>query len=378
MQLSRRSFFRTSLSASAVAAASVAANALPFSPEVWAEPQRANQPFGPVLLNSNENPYGPWPSLKEVMRASLDAGHRYPDSQYEALVGKIAELHRVSAENVIMGCGSSEILRVSAEVFGGPGKSLVQAAPTFESLGHYAQTRGTNVRTVRLNDKFEHALEKMGPVAGERLGLVYICNPNNPTASITPRKAIEAYVKSLPQDTYVLIDEAYHHFALSSPDYVSFLDRPVNDPRIIVARTFSKIYGLAGIRLGYAVAAPETAKKMRAHSSYDNVSIVAAKCGLAALNDTAGLATAIKRTETDRAEFIGQAKKRDVAMVPSQGNFVMIETGKPVRQVIDYFKTKNVMIGRPFPPLDTHARITLGTPPEMQAFWKAWDGMSSS
>lgn len=361
----------------------MAANALPFPMEAfgeprrdfWPDPQAAPATGGPVLLNSNENPYGPWPSLKEKMRAALELGHRYPDAQYEQLTAKIAELHRVKDEQVMLACGSSEILRVSAELFCGPGKTLVQASPTFESLGHYAQMRGATVRAVRVNDKYEHDLQKMLPAGEEKVGLVYICNPNNPTASITPRKAIEAYVKTLPQDTYVLIDEAYHHFALSSPDYVSFLDQPVNDPRIIVARTFSKIYGLAGIRLGYAVAAPETAKKMRAFSSYDNVNIVAAKCGIAALNDASGLAAAIKRTEADRAEFINQANKRKIAIVPSQGNFVMIETGKPVRQVIDYFKSKNVMIGRPFPPLDTHARVTLGTPPEMQAFWKALDGM---
>src|SRR5206468_10787557 len=110
VQISRRNFFKTSLSASAVGAAAIAANALPFPTEAFAgEPQRASQPVGPVLLNSNENPYGPWPSLQEKMRAALELGHRYPDSQYEALVGKIAELHRVSTDQVVMGCGSSEI-----------------------------------------------------------------------------------------------------------------------------------------------------------------------------------------------------------------------------------------------------------------------------
>jgi histidinol-phosphate aminotransferase len=314
----------------------------------------------------------------ETMRDALHTGNRYPDSQYDALVSKIAELHRVSGDQVVMGCGSSEILRVCAELFCGPNKSLVQASPTFESLGHYAETRGAKIRPVPLNSKFEHDLENMGPAAGEQVGLVYICNPNNPTASITPRKAIEAFIKTLPWNTFVLIDEAYHHFALSSPDYVSFLDQPVKDPRIIVARTFSKIYGLAGMRLGYAVASPEVAKKMRAHSSYDNVNMVSAKCGVAALNDAAGLAAAIKRTENDRAEFVAQATKRKIAMIPSQGNFVMIDTKKPIREVILHFKENNVLIGRPFPPLETHARITLGTPPEMQTFWKAWDGMSST
>jgi histidinol-phosphate aminotransferase len=385
MQISRRNFFRTTLSASAVAAAGVVANSLPFPTEAFGEPRRGwsldptfSPAVGPVLLNSNENSYGPWPSMMDTMREALTRGNRYPDSQYEILTAKIAELHRVKEDEVTLGCGSSEILRVCAELFTGPDKSLVQASPTFESLGRYAQTRGAKVRTVPLTGpNFEHDLDKMLPASGEKVGLVYICNPNNPTASITPRAKIEAYIQKLPNDTMVLVDEAYHHFALSSPDYVSFLDKPVNDPRIIVARTFSKIYGLAGMRLGYSVATTETARKMRQFSSYDNVNMVSAKVGVEALNDAAGLASAIKRVEADRASFLAEAKKRQITSIPSQGNFVMVETGKPIRQVIDYFHSKNVMIGRPFPPLNTHARITLGTPAEMQVFWKAWDEMKA-
>jgi histidinol-phosphate aminotransferase len=383
MQISRRNFFRTTFSASAVGAAAVLAGSIPFAEEAFGEPRRAWSlepaappiPGGPVLLNSNENAYGPWPSMMPVMRDALTLGHRYPDSQYEQLIAKIAELHRVKEDQIVLGCGSSEILRVCAELFTGPKKGLLQAAPTFESLGRYAQARGANVRAVPLNAKFEHDLPNMRAKGSE--GLVYICNPNNPTASITPRKDIEAYVKDMPSDTSILIDEAYHHFALSSPDYVSFLDKPIDDPRIIVARTFSKIYGLAGMRLGYAVAAPEVARKMRQFSSYDNVNIAVARVGVAALNDADGLAAAIKRVEADRDAFVTEAKKRSVTYVPTQGNFVMIETGKPIRQVIDYFKGKNIMIGRPFPPLLTHARITIGTPGEMKTFWSAWDEMKA-
>jgi histidinol-phosphate/aromatic aminotransferase/cobyric acid decarboxylase-like protein len=207
-------------------------------------------------------------------------------------------------------------------------------------------------------------------------GLVYICNPNNPTASITPRKAIEAFLAQVGPQTTVLIDEAYHHFALSSPDYVSFLDQPVPDKRVIVARTFSKIYGLAGIRLGYVVGDPAVIERMRQYALPDGVNNVAAHCGVAALNDASGLASAIKRNEADRSEFVRQAQLRKVNFIPSQGNFVMIDTGKPIRSVIDHFKKNGVAIGRPFPPLDTHARISLGTPNEMKTFWNVWDKLS--
>ena len=385
MQISRRNFFRTTLSASAVGAAAVVANSLPFSTEAFGEPRRPwsldaaqdTDARGVIWLNSNENAYGPWPSMMPVMREALNYGNRYPRTEYEKLIGKIAELHRVSDSQISLGCGSSEILRVCAEVFTGPGKTLVQASPTFESLGAYSRTRGAEIRGVPLNAKFEHDLPNMLPRSGERVGLVYICNPNNPTASITPRKDIEAYIQQLPSDTFVLIDEAYHHFALNSPDYVSFLDKPIHDPRVIVARTFSKVYGLAGMRLGYAVATPETTKKLRAYASFDNVNVASARVGLAALNDAAGLAAAIKRITGDRDAFLSQVKKRNISCIPTQANFAMLDTGKPVRETIDYFKGKNIMIGRPFPPLNTHARITIGKPEEMQAFWGVWDEMKA-
>lgn len=380
MHISRRNFFRTTLSASAVGAAAVVAGSIPFS-EAFGEPRREwsldpaeTPPKGPIWLNSNENAYGPWPSMMPVMREALTAGNRYPRTEYETLTSKIAELHRVKDSQVALGCGSSEILRVLAEVFCGPGKSLVQASPTFESLGQYAKTRGATVRAVPLTGPgFAHDLDKMRPQSGEKIGLVHICNPNNPTASITPRKDIEAYIKQLPGDTFVFIDEAYHHFALNAPDYVSFLDKPINDPRVIVARTFSKVYGLAGMRLGYAVGSEDVGKKLRAYASFDNVTVATARVGIFALNDAAGLATAIKRITGDRANFLAEVKKRHISCIPTQANFAMIDTGKPVRETIDYFKAKNIMIGRPFPPLPTHARITIGKPEEMQAFWKAWD-----
>jgi len=315
--------------------------------------------------------------MMPVMREALNYGNRYPRMDYEELTAKIADLHRVKESQVALGAGSSEILRICAEVFCGPGKALVQASPTFESLGSYARTRGATVRSVPLNAKFEHDLPNMLPQGGEKIGLVYICNPNNPTASITPRKDIEAYIKQLPNDAFVLIDEAYHHFALNSPDYVSFLDKPINDPRVIVARTFSKVYGLAGMRLGYAVATPETTKKLRDYSSFDNLSIATARVGIFALSDDAGLAAAIKRITGDRDSFLAEVKKRNISCIPTQANFAMLDTGKPVRQVIDHFKAKNIMIGRPFPPLNTYARITIGKPEEMQAFWRVWDEMKA-
>jgi histidinol-phosphate aminotransferase len=204
-------------------------------------------------------------------------------------------------------------------------------------------------------------------------GLVYICNPNNPTGSITPRRTIENFLRELPKDVYVLMDEAYHDFVSVAADYISFIDHPVDPDRVIVARTFSKIYGMAGLRLGYAVTSAKTAKLIAAHRQEDSANIFALRCGARALDDADEREAAIRRNANDRDTFMREAAKRKVITIPSWTNFVMINTLRPVRTVIDHFATNNIRIGRPFPPMDTFARISLGTPEQMKQFWAAWD-----
>ncbi|HUS19714.1 MAG TPA: aminotransferase class I/II-fold pyridoxal phosphate-dependent enzyme [Terriglobales bacterium] len=372
MHLSRRRFFQSSFAATA------AALAAPRELLAFTEPQRTPQPGGAILLNGNENAYGAWPSLIESMKDALSLAHRYPDNAYDPLTQRIAALHRVLPEQVILGCGSGEILRICAEAFTTPELGLVTAAPTFEALGHHVRSRGHRVTQVRLNADHQHDVAKMTEAASGQTGLIYICNPNNPTASITPRSAIESLISGLKGKELVLIDEAYHHFALSSPEYVSFLDKPFASDRVIVARTFSKIYGLAGVRIGYAVASRDIAARMQRFALPDSLNVVGARTATAALADTDGLAFAIKRNAADRDEFLRQAKQRNIQTIPSQGNFVMVDTGRPVRQAIAHFRQNNILIGRPFPPYETHARISLGKPDEMVAFWKVWDKLGTA
>jgi histidinol-phosphate/aromatic aminotransferase/cobyric acid decarboxylase-like protein len=207
---------------------------------------------------------------------------------------------------------------------------------------------------------------------GTDTGVVYICNPNNPTASITPRRDIETFLAKLPKDTYLLIDEAYHHFA-DSPDYVSFLDKTVDDPRLIVLRTFSKVYGMAGMRMGYSVQTPAITKRMQRWQLMLDGNAVALAAAGASLQDDAGMKTAAARIISDRNSFMKEAAQRKLKVIPSQANFVMVETGRPVRDVIDHFRKQNVAIGRPFPPMEQYARVSLGQPNEMEKFWQAWD-----
>jgi histidinol-phosphate aminotransferase len=370
--LSRRNFFK----AAGFSAAAAATATFPSELLTWAEPPRESRPGGPVLLNSNENAYGPFPGVLAMPNPFLDA-NRYPDSSADALVAKLAKLNKVAPEQIVLGCGSTEILKIATSAFTGPGRKLIMASPTFEAVEYYAKATRAEVVKVPLDSmSYAHHLPAMGAAAEKDGGLVYICNPNNPTGSVTPRRTLENFIRELPKDVYVLMDEAYHDFVTVAADYISFVDHPVDPDRVIVARTFSKIYGMAGLRLGYAVTSAKTAKLIAAHKQEDSANIFALRCGLRSLEDSEGRDEAIQRITMDRQEFMRQATRRKLPVIPSWTNFVMINTHRPVKTVIEHFQQNNIRIGRPFPPMDTFARISLGTPEQMKQFWAAWDKLT--
>jgi histidinol-phosphate aminotransferase len=330
---------------------------------------------GPIILSRNENSYGPSERVIAAMREALHVANRYPDDESDALQNKIAALHSVNREQVVLGCGSGELLRMSAEAFVGPGKKLIVALPTFEALGHHARAMGADVVEVPLSKDWSHDLNAMLEHSDASTGLVYICNPNNPTGSMTPRRDLEAFVRKLPATTHVLMDEAYHHFVGTTPDYVSFIERPIDDSRVIVARTFSKIYGMAGMRVGYAVMTQPTARTLAQHRLPENINAIAARAAAIALDDIEHVRMSMKRNASDRQEFFQQASARKVPAINSQANFVMLNAGRPTVEVIEHFKSNGVLVARRFPPLDTCVRVSLGTPLEMTEFWKVWDMM---
>ena len=353
-----------------------------MAPPAWAglssspsgfEPARLGEPPGLIRLNSNENAYGPSEKVAAAMRSSLLNANRYPSMEYEPLAESIAKLHGVGRENVLLGCGSTEILRMAASAFLGPGKQLLQANPTFEAVEHYARAAGAEVVSVRLTSQFAHDLDQMLQHAGNNTGLVYVCNPNNPTASLTPRADLEAFIQKLPAHIHVLIDEAYHHYASQSAVYASFIDRPLADERVIVSRTFSKVYSLAGLRMGYAVGSPAALQRMSPHSTERSVNCVAAQAAMAALDDTNNVRDSVTRNANDRQEFRNQAMARMLKPIDSHANFFMMDTHHPAHEVIRHFQEHNILIGRHFPAMDTYVRVSLGTPREMLEFWQVWD-----
>lgn len=372
MHSSRRAFLRHLGTSAAIGLTPL--RSLAVSPAMF-EPTRSATPQSPILLNSNENAYGPLPKSVNALESAVGQANRYPFAFYGELADELAAMHRVQPGQVVLGCGSSEILRMTAMALLGPGKQLVQATPTYEAMDHYARVAGASVASLPLTHEYAHDLGAMLNATKTAESLVYICNPNNPTASLTPRRDVEEFITRMPPSSHLLLDEAYHHFVTTSQMYKSFIDSPMNDDRVIVSRTFSKIYGLAGLRLGYAIASPKMAESLRRYATVININGMVSAAAMAGLQDNNGLATAVKRNADDRQEFFNQAMARMLKPIDSHANFVMMNAQRPTEQVIDHFKQNNISIGRKFPAMNTHVRISLGKPDEMHEFWRVWDLM---
>ena len=356
LSFSRRTFARA-IGASAVLAA-VPKLALAKTP-----------PVSEVRINSNENPYGPSPAAMRAMTDALRTAPRYPDELNDALADDIAKLHGVKSNQVLLGDGSSDILRLAAAAFTGPGKKLITADPTFESIGMHAVNYGAEVVKVPLTKTHAHDLGKM--TGGS---LVYICNPNNPTATITPKAAVRSFIEALPNSTYVVVDEAYFHYA-TSPDYESVIPLVATHPNLIVARTFSKIYAMAGIRAGYAIAQAETIEQLRRQQQWDTMNDVALAGARASLADPDHVALASKHNAQTKAWLENVLRNEGYAMLPSEANFVMIDVRRDVAPMIRLMRSQGVHVGRLFPAMPDHMRVTIGTPEEMERFWTVFKGL---
>src|SRR6201997_1983072 len=258
---------------------------------------------GGVRLSANENPYGPSAKAHEAMKNAHGVCNRYPDEANDVLIDKIAKINNISRDQIVLGDGSSEILKLCAETFTGPSEGkLVVADPTFEAILEYSKACGADVVKVPLTSSHAHDLEKMG--GGAQKGLVYICNPNNPTASITPKNDLRDFIAKTSPATMILVDEAYFHYA-DSPDYESVIPLVKDHPNLVVARTFSKVYGMAGLRCGYCVAQPETIKLMRKHQMWDSVNIMALAAASASLDDEAQVTNGRKMNSEAKRYTLG-------------------------------------------------------------------------
>ena len=326
------------------------------------------RPADAVILSSNENPYGP--SAKALDAAAKAAANRYPDALEDAAREAIANHHGVAAEQVLLGCGSSEILQMADEAFSGPGKKVVAAEPTFEAVLAYAKVVKADGIKVPLTPDFRHDLAKMASACDASTGLVYVCNPNNPTATIVTGDEMAAFAAAVPAAATILVDEAYHHF-VEDPRYRSSLELIAMRPNVVVARTFSKIYGMAGMRLGYAVSSKETIAAMAPYASWSNANAGVLAAAAASLADPDLVPRQRKLLNDTRKWLVSELTKQGYRTMPSEANFVMIDVGGDVAPYIQAFRAKKILVGRKFPSLPNWLRVTVGRREEVSAFLAA-------
>jgi len=363
--LSRRRF---------VQSVGAALGAVLVAPKLSSSLADARQPIGVpddvIQLNSNENPYGPFPSARQAMTRSQSVAARYPDALETRMVEAIAKHHGVQPENVVLGCGSGEILRIADMAFLSGGKSVVVAEPTFEAVLGYARVTAANPVKVPLTPDFRHDLPAMAAACNANTGLVYICNPNNPTATIVHRDEMNTFFSRVSRSTTILVDEAYHHF-IDDPRYATAFDWFPRHSNLVIVRTFSKIYGMAGMRLGYAVASPENIQAMRPYATWNNANSSVLDAAIVSLADSAEVARQRKLFINTRSWLCRELDKDRRRYMPSQANFVMIDVGGDVRPVIDAFRKRKILVGRKFPALGNWLRVSIGTQKETEVFLTA-------
>lgn len=383
MALTRRSFVRTAGIGAAGALGASFIGARGRENFVWSAleaPLQAIEP-GMIVISSNENPMGPGQKVLDAIQAAFGADGsrpgRYSGSARD-LIDVLAKKHAVKPENIVLGCGSTQILRTVTHVFTAKDKPLVATIPTYEECADYATLMGNKVIGVPLDSEFRPDLDRFADAA-KGAGLVFYCNPSNPSATFVGAKATRdfiAKVNSGSPDTTILVDEAYFEY-VTNPDHETFIPTAVQNPRVIVARTFSKAYGMAGLRIGYAVGHAESIKKL---AEWD------AGTGTSSLNVLAmhaAIAAAQQDEEFIRKERARNAAVRDFAMkwfadrgmkpTDSQANFMFVNLGRPCKEFRDACRAKKVVVARDFPPFEkTHCRIAFGTLPEMQAAVKVF------
>ncbi len=337
----------------------------------------ADLPKDMVWLNANENPAGPPDVSIAAMRDVLASSGRYHYQEFPHIYTAIAQSEGLSPGEIVTGSGSSEVLHSSVDAFTSPSRPFISVTPAYEGPIEAARALGRPVVLVKLREDYTADVRKMAEEAGRAGGgLIYLCNPNNPTSAFTSAADLDWLVKNLPRDTVLLVDEAYIHFA-ENPELKSALPYVRQGADVVVTRTFSKIYGMAGLRVGFAAARPELAGRL-ARLRMNVFSIVGARAVLAALADKDAILrerrASLAQTRRELCDWLREHKVKFIEQ--PQANFVMIDTGRNAREFIGAMPRLGVAPGRPFPPLDNMLRVTIGTGQDMlkfrNVFWKVY------
>jgi histidinol-phosphate aminotransferase len=320
-----------------------------------------------VMIDSNENPLGPSQSARDAMAAILPHGGRYSDELTEELVSIVTQQEGLTSDYVRPTVGSTPPLVLSVMAFTSPQKSFVTADPSFE-LGMFAAANtGARVVKVPLTRTYAHDVRAMLAAAPDA-GVFYICNPNNPTGTMTPHSEIAYLVENKPKESVVVVDEAYIHLTEAQ----SSLDLVKAGKDVVVLRTFSKVYGMAGLRCGLAIGRPDLTGKIMNRGGLNFMPITAVVAASASLRDASLVPERRKINAGIRQQTFDWLSRNEFSFIPSESNCFMLDTKRPGQEVRDAMAKENVMIGRVWPIMPTYVRITVGTQDEMTKFQVAF------
>ena len=324
-----------------------------------------------IRISSNENPLGPGKAVLDAIIGKFPEAGRYPFNSTpndSALTAAIASKFKIKPQNVVLGGGSQEILKNAVRAFTTPLRGLVTGAPSFENCPGVAKKLGHPIKEIKVDSMFRLDLESMVDAA-KGAGLVFLNNPNNPTATVLGAKVVADFVSRVRQsspETVVLIDEAYHDY-VTDPSYESAIPMALDTPNVFVTRTFSKAYGMAGMRVGYAIGRAETIKPLEKLKMPYNISVFSVAAAMAALGDAKHIEAERERNTKVRAFTIKALDEFGCKAADSQANFLFVDVGRPAKAFRDACAKQGVVVGRDFPPFErTHVRISIGTMDEMQ------------
>ncbi len=359
-----------------VVALASAGAALPFSSErALAQLSNAGAlPEDAVKINANEFPDGPTERALAALAKAAARGNRYQYPETDALVAAAAKLEGLEPRHFSVYPGSSLALHHAVIAFTSPDKALVTADPGYEAAARAAEFIGAKVVRVPLREDASHDLPAMLAAAkSQPVGLFYVCNPNNPTGTVTPRADIEALVAAKPAGSVVLLDEAYIHFCDEPPG----VDLVRAGKDVVVLRTFSKIYGMAGLRAGFAIARPELLARVSGWNT-GALPATAMAAAHAMLGEPDVIAARKRANAARRADLMRFFDAHGFAYTPSVSNKLMVDARRPVKQVIDGLAGQNVYVGRPWPVWPTHVRVSIGSAADMERFKRAFLEVAST
>ncbi|WP_419941593.1 pyridoxal phosphate-dependent aminotransferase [Candidatus Palauibacter sp.] len=369
--MKRRAFLRAGITGAGVAgiaAAPLAGATAARSLEPIFNPRRPRCDYnGPVRLSSNENPLGIAPSARQAIIDGLDEANRYPGATGQLVRKALVERLGVKPGQLFFGSGSTEILRVAVGAWAAPGGRLIYAQPTFEDVPDYAQPFPYDHVTVPLTSGYAHDLDRMREEVNKSSApsVIYFCNPNNPTGTLTPSKDIAAWLRDESEQHLFLVDEAYFELA-DDPSYETFIPLIERHPNLMVVRTFSKVYAMAGIRLGYGVAHEATVQRVLPFATQNSPNHVAGVAAVASLADDDFFRKSVDTNNTAKRIISDALGQLDIEVLPSQTNFIMHRIKGELATYNERMYEAGFNVGRPFPPMTDWSRLSMGMPSDME------------